>query len=105
MEQLTMRLPGEITTFDTRHDSHLEVLPKKQLRYKQIVGILEERGSLTAKECAVAMYEKGYVKTTERNNAAPRLTELEDIGVVEAIGKKKCGYTGKTVAVYSLRSN
>lgn len=105
MEQMRMRLPGEITTFETRHDSHVEVLPKKQKRYKQIISILRETPQMTAKECAVAMYEKGYTKTTERNNAAPRLNELENMGVVETIGKKKCSYTGKTVAVYCLRGN
>lgn len=105
MEQIQMRLPGEITTFSTRHDSHEEMLPKKQKRYKQILECFRDHPQMTAKECAVAMYEKGYVKTTERNNAAPRLTELEDIGIIEAIGKKKCSYTGKTVAVYRLRGN
>ena len=104
MEQMRMRMPGSMVTFGTRHDSHEEILPKKQKKYKQIIEILRERPELTAKEVAVAMYEKGYAKTTERNNAAPRLTELEDMDIVEAIGKKKCQYTGKTVAIYRLKS-
>ena len=29
-----------------------------------------------------------------------RLTELEKMGYVKAIDKKKCEYTGKTVAMY-----
>ena len=103
MEQIRMRLPGNVVTFDTRHDSHQEILPKKQQKYKQIVECFGERPQMTAKECAVAMYAKGYIPTTERNYTAPRLTELEDIGVVEVIGKKKCSYTGKTVAVYRLK--
>ena len=104
LEMVIPRMPGEMTTFDTRHDSHMEELPKKQKRYKQIVELLREKGPMTAKECAVAMYEKGYSKSNERNVAAPRLNELSDIGVVEPTGKKKCSYTGKTVAVYGLRS-
>ena len=102
---ITMRMPGTNPTIETRHDSHEEVLPDKQRRYKQIVELLREKGPMTAKECAVAMFEKGYSKTAERNVSAPRLNELSDIGVVEPIGKKKCIYTGKTVAVYGLRRN
>lgn len=39
---------------------------------------------------------------TERNYTAPRLTELNEMGLVEVIDKKKCEYTGKTVAVYGI---
>lgn len=102
MEQITMRLPGQMPTIETRHDSHVEILPKKQKRYKQIIECFRENPEMTAKECAVAMYKKGYVPTDERNHTAPRLNELSDIGVVEPIGKKKCAYTGKTVTVYGL---
>ena len=49
------------------------------------------------------MHEKGYIPTTERNFAAPRLTEMSRDGIVEPVGKKKCKYTGRMVAVYSLR--
>ena len=102
---MTPRMPGTSPTIETRHDSHVEVLPNKQRRYKQIIECIRENGPMTAKECAVAMFEKGYSKTAERNVSAPRLNELCEIGVVEPIGKKKCMYTGKTVAVYGLRRN
>lgn len=102
-EQIRLRLPGEITTFETRHDSHEDMLHKKQRRYKQVVECLREKGDLTAKECAVALYQKGYVQTIDRNEAAPRLSELEEIGVVEAKGKKPCSFTGKMVTIYTLR--
>ena len=46
------------------------------------------------------MFELGLIPSTERNYTAPRLTELEKMGLVKAIEKKKCEYTGKTVAVY-----
>lgn len=57
---------------------------------------------MTAKEIAVEMYEKGMIPSTERNYTAPRLTELEKMGLVKAENKKKCNYTGKKVAVYKL---
>ena len=55
---------------------------------------------MTAKEIAVELFELGMTNTTERNTCAPRLTELEKMGYVEVIGKKKCEWTGKMVAVY-----
>ena len=103
MEQ---RMIGEYTTLETRSESHEQV--DKQKRYSQIIECLyeanksPERG-LTAKECAVMMWQKGYIPTSERNFTAPRMTELSQNGVIEPIGKKICGYTGKKVAVYVLR--
>lgn len=94
------RLVGEVPTFETRHEANLNV--DKQKRYKQIIEVLQDQ-ELTAKEIAVKMFEKGYIPTSERNFAAPRLTELSIKGIVEPIGKVVCEYTGKKVAVYKLR--
>ena len=95
------RLPGEITTYDTRHDSHLAL--DKQKRYRQILECFTDHPEMTAKECAVEMKNKGYIPTDERNFTAPRMTELSQQGIIEPVGKRKCKYTGKTVAVYGLR--
>ena len=89
---------------ETRADAEASV--DKQRRYAEIIECLEQYGGLTgltAKECAVAMMHKGYIPTSERNFTAPRLTEMSKKGIVEPIGKKKCAYTGKTVAVYQVR--
>ena len=101
------RKSGEITTYDTRSEAHDSV--DKAKRYSQIIECLREAGDrhfpdggLTAKECAVMMVQKGYIPTSERNFTAPRLTEMSQSGMVEPIGKKKCGYTGRMVAVYAL---
>lgn len=84
----------------TRLDSLATV--DKAERYRQIIECLEDYGELTAKGCAVLMNKRGYIPTTERNFTAPRLTELAKKGIVEAIGKTRCEFTGKTVAVYAL---
>lgn len=84
-------------TKDTRQEA-LESVDKEK-RYKQILECIDGR-EYTAKEVAVEMFKRGYIPTSERNFAAPRLTELEHKGIVETIGKKKCEYTGKTVAIY-----
>lgn len=95
------RLAGEYTTLETRHEANEKV--DKQKRYKQIIEILQDQ-QLTAKEVAVEMFKRGYIPTSERNFAAPRLTELSIKGIVEPIGKVICKYTGKKVAVYQLRN-
>ncbi len=95
------RLPGEFTTSKTRAES-LESVDKGK-RYKQIIEILIDEKVMTAKEIAVEMFNKGYIPSTERNYTSPRLTELSYKGVVEPIGRKKCEYTGKSVALYRLR--
>lgn len=99
--KMEYRRAGEIPTLETRAESHDSV--DKAKKYKQIIEILRGGKEMTAKEIAVEMWKRLYTKNYDRNNAAPRLTELSKKGIVEPIGKKKCRYTGKTVAVYKLR--
>ena len=87
------------TTLETRQLSFTDIQDKKKKRYEQILNRLSNR-EMTAKEIAVEMFELGMIASTERNYTAPRLTELEQMGYVEVIGKKKCEWTGKMVAVY-----
>lgn len=94
------RRPGEVVTYGTRAEAETKV--DKRKRYAQIMGILSGR-ELTAKEIAEEMFQRGFTPTGERNFAAPRLTEMSRLGMVEPIGKKKCAWTGKTVAVYAER--
>lgn len=89
---------GENTSLETRHESYQKV--DKRKRYMQIKQILKEYGSLTAKQIAILMNKKGFTSNDDRNNSAPRLTELCRIGQVEILGKKRCQYTGKRVCVY-----
>lgn len=86
------------TTVLTRQLSFDDILDKRKKRYEQILSRLDK--PKTAKEIAVEMYDLKWIPSTERNYTAPRLTELEKMGLVKVIDKKKCEYTGKTVAVY-----
>ena len=95
------RMSELFVTLSTRAEAHEQV--DKQKRYEQIIERLEEKPKQTAKEIAVMMWQKGYIPNSERNFTAPRLTELSKEGVVEPVGKTKCEYTGKTVAVYQIR--
>lgn len=85
---------------ETRRESYEKV--DKVTRYKQIVEIIANLGSCSAKEVAVEMCNLGYTPTEERNFSAPRLTELVKLGVVDMVGKKVCSYTKKSVTVYEL---
>ena len=85
-------------TLQTRQMSFEDIKEKQKIRYIQVLDRLNE--PKTAKEIAVELFELGIIPSTERNYTAPRLTELEKMGYVKAIDKKKCNYTGKKVAVY-----
>lgn len=88
-----------MTTYETRRESNEKV--DREKRYEQILNILRGK-TMTAKEVAVEMNQRGYVPTSERNFAAPRLTELVNKGMVQVVGKKVCEYTNKKVAQYQL---
>ena len=79
----------KITT-QTRQLSFNDIQEKTKKRYEQILDRLDK----------LELFEIGVIPSTERNYTAPRLTELEKMGYVKAVDKKKCKYTGKTVAVY-----
>ena len=88
---------------ETRQMSFNEIQLKTKIRYEQILDRLNK--PKTAKEIAVELFELGIIPSTERNYVSPRLTELEKRGIVKAIDKKKCQYTGKKVAVYEKVNN
>ena len=88
-------------TQQTRQMSFEDIKPKRKIRYEQILDRLMT-GVKTAKEIAVELFELELIPSTERNYTAPRLTELNEMGLVRVIDKKKCEYTGKTVAVYEI---
>lgn len=85
-------------TFKTRQMSFNDIQDKTKIRYIQILNRLDK--PKTAKELAVELFDLGFIPSTERNYTAPRLTELEKMGYVKTVDKKKCEYTGKTVAIY-----
>lgn len=87
-----------IITMQTRNNSFNDAQKKKTVRYEEILKCLNR--PKTAKEIAVELYDDGIIPSSERNYTAPRLTELEDKDIVRVIGKKKCKWTGKMVAVY-----
>ena len=90
-------------TMQTRQMSFNDIQLKTKVRYEQRLACMDK--PKTAKEIAVELFELGIIPSTERNYVSPRLTELEKRGIVKAFKKKKCQYTGKTVAVYERVDN
>lgn len=87
----------EPTCLETKIDSYNQIDTKQ--RQSQVLEVLGDE-ILTAKEIAIRMHEKGYTNNDDRNNASPRLNELVNLGLVVIYGKKKCEFSGKTVAVF-----
>lgn len=86
-------------TEQTRQMSFEDIKKKAPIRYDQILDRLDT--PKTAKEIAHELYELELIPSNERNYTSPRLTELRKMGVVKVIGKKKCRWTGKMVALFA----
>lgn len=93
---------NEITK-QTRKESFnkIQLKNKNKLIYEQLGN-----GEYTARELAKKMYNtkdkdgNRLLRTAERQETAPRLTELVDLGLVETIKKKYDPKSGCKVAVY-----
>ena len=89
---------------DTRFESMRRI--NKNKMYSLIISALKSanKDGLTARECALQLYNEGKIFDYNRQMTAPRLTELVDKGVVELIGKRFDDLTGRMVGVYALAS-
>lgn len=104
MEQMSMfgcetAYRSSRTTKQTRRASNQEVRRDKKNRM-----ILEQLsyGPATAREIAVILHRQGRTLTEERNETAPRLTEMMQNGIVEVCGKRKDSKTGRKAAIYRI---
>ncbi len=93
---------GEATTLECRSESHEKV--DKAKRRREILFIMKGNRIMTAMEVANELLNHGFVNRLDRNNAAPRLTEMCQDGTVDVVGKKKDEWTGKMVTCYQVRS-
>lgn len=93
---------GEMTTLECRSESHEKV--DKAKRRREILFIMKGNKIMTAMEVANELLNHGFVNRLDRNNAAPRLTEMCQDGTVDVVGKKKDEWTGKMVTCYQIRS-
>lgn len=93
-----------MTTLETRNASFVEVKKNLGERQKMIYELLKNHtGGASATELAMELFNKGLTQTPERNSVHPRLNELVSIGLVEVIGKQKCNFSNRKVAIYKVR--
>jgi hypothetical protein len=83
-------------TIGKRHEDILEILAKSQF------CMLDGLPGLTASQISNYLFTYGDTKYNSRNNAAPRLTELEKLGRIKVIGKRFNCSTGRNESVYAL---
>jgi hypothetical protein len=78
----------------------------KTRMYGLIISVLKsaKNDGLTARECAIKLYNDGKIFDNSRQATAPRLTELENKGIVKLIGKRYDNLTDRMVGVYTLVS-
>ena len=58
---------------------------------------------MTAMEVANELMTHGFVDRLDRNNAAPRLTEMCEDGIIVKVGKKLDRWTGRKGTCYQIR--
>ena len=88
-------------TAETRRESY-ELVDAKTL-YTKIRRIFEETSRpYTARELAVILHENHLIPFPVRQAVAPRLTEMEDAGILEVCGKVYDEVTERNVAAYRL---
>lgn len=87
------------TTRETRRASYDAVLPKVNERCRLILKTLGNR-EMTVSEIVDELVIKGEIPYYNRNYAAPRLTEMKDMGIVETCGRRKSTRSDAKEAVW-----
>lgn len=94
------------TLSSTRKESYESILKTLSSREKAVVQALRDYGDQTAQEVADRLCRDiEATKNTNRNNAAPRLTELCEKNLVEVVGKRRDVETGRNVGVFHLKKD
>lgn len=83
-------------TNETRLESYLST--KHETRYKEILRVLDNK-KMTARQIA---YDLNF---SDLNAVRPRLTELEQKGIVEVVDQERDEISCRNVAVYKIATN
>lgn len=74
---------------------------EKQPKRQQVLEVLSGQ-QLTAREIAIEMHNKGLLPYPARAIIQPRITELVEAGLIEAVSKKYDAETERYVALYKV---
>ena len=86
-------------TRTTRRESYDAVIPKTAARRRLVLDTLGGR-QMTASEIVAELVQAGEIPYYDRNYVAPRLTELKADGLIETVGRRRSGRSGKMEAVW-----
>lgn len=71
--------------------------------YEEILTLLKNNPiPMSCKDMAVMLYQKGVASSPTRQEVAPRVTELTDMGILKIYGEKICPYSNHKVSTYVL---
>lgn len=86
-------------TMQTRREAYEAVQPKIGKRAKLILDTLGN-DEATVSEITARLTSTGAIPYYNRNFVAPRMTELRDFGLVEAVGKRMATRSDRAEAVW-----
>jgi hypothetical protein len=93
------------SSLNNRNKAYNHIFDTLGERQKSVFNHLNDKfpNGATAKELSVSMFRNHLVPSPERNSVHPRLNELIAVGLISVIGKKKCEYTSRSVALYKCK--
>lgn len=87
-------------TEQTRKEAHEFIKDSKARRQAVVLYAFANGDELCVDEAIGKLYAEKLIPSRERNNVAPRITELLKKGLLRTTGKKKSVITGRTVATF-----
>ena len=87
-------------TAETRKESYEKI--EKTSLHRAVLEVLENE-NLTAREIAVALFDRGILSFPARAIISPRITELAQMGKIEIVNKKYDDVTERNVAVFAIK--
>lgn len=83
----------------------METEVKRSKFYEEITKEYRGGKRLTARECAVRLYNRGFIPYPIRQFTAPRITEMQKMGLIDSVGSKLDEETKKNVTIYQLKED
>lgn len=89
---------------EMRRNAYKKVKPKITARAAHVLSVLGDN-ALTVSEIVNRMYRAKEIPNKNRNYVAPRITELDKAGIIEAVGKRKSRLSNRPETVYQKKSD
>lgn len=81
-------------TKGNRKEAYQKIQIKKGSKKQLIIDLLREmKIPLSADESSRILYERGEVRTSHRQETAPRLSEMKEDGIVRAVDTDRYGHS------------